>query len=61
MKTVVWDKSFKRAFKRTVRKNPKLEEKIFAVLELLANEPFTQSLKAHKLLSSIRGIMGVFS
>ena len=49
MKTLVWDKSFKRAFKRTVRKNPQLEEKIFAVFELLANEPFAQSLKAHKL------------
>lgn len=56
MKTLVWDKSFKRAFKRTVRKNPQLEEKIFAVLEFLANEPFAQSLKAHKLRGSLEGL-----
>ena len=35
MITLIWDKSFKRAFKRIVRKNPQLEDKILAVLELL--------------------------
>ena len=56
MKTIVWDKSFQRAFKRTVRKNPKLEEKIFALLELLTNEPFAKSLKAHKLQGQLEGL-----
>jgi mRNA-degrading endonuclease YafQ of YafQ-DinJ toxin-antitoxin module len=32
MRTLVWENSFKRAFKRVVRKNPQLQEKIFAVL-----------------------------
>ncbi len=27
MKTLIWDNSFKRAFKRVVRKNPRLEGK----------------------------------
>lgn len=40
MRTLVWNSSFKRAFKRVVRKNPQLEEKILAVLELLENDPF---------------------
>lgn len=35
MKTLIWDNSFKRAFKRMVRKNPRLEGKIFEILELL--------------------------
>jgi mRNA interferase YafQ len=32
MKLLVWDTSFKRAFKRVIRKNPQLEGKIFEIL-----------------------------
>ena len=35
MRTLLRDSSFNRAFKRIVRKNPQLEDKILAVLELL--------------------------
>lgn len=49
MKTLVWDSSFKRAFKRLIRKNPQLKNKIFAVLELLIENPYNPTLKAHKL------------
>gem|GEM_PF-4673396 len=35
MKTLVWDNSFRRAFKRLVRKQPLLQDKILAVLALL--------------------------
>jgi addiction module RelE/StbE family toxin len=53
---LVWDKSFKRAFKRTVKKNPQLQEKILAVLESLADNPFTPSLKSHKLTGQLEGL-----
>lgn len=56
MRTLVWDGSFKRAFKRVVGKNPQLEAKIFAVLELLAVVPFSQSLKSHKLKGQLEGL-----
>ena len=56
MRTLIWDKSFKRAFKRIVRKNPQLEDKILAVLELLENEPFANSLKSHKLRGQLDGL-----
>ncbi|MGK7900507.1 MAG: type II toxin-antitoxin system YafQ family toxin [Hormoscilla sp.] len=56
MRTLVWDNSFRRGFKRFVRKNPQLELKIFAVLELLANDPFAPSLKAHKLRGQLEGL-----
>jgi len=46
---LVWDTSFLRAFKRSIRENPKLQDKIFAVLECLESNPFTLSLKSHKL------------
>jgi mRNA-degrading endonuclease YafQ of YafQ-DinJ toxin-antitoxin module len=45
MKTQVWNNSFKWVIKR----NPQLGEKIFSVWELLVNDPFSPSLKAHKL------------
>ncbi|HAG80981.1 MAG TPA: plasmid stabilization system protein [Cyanobacteria bacterium UBA12227] len=49
MRTLVWDSSFRRAFKRVVRKNPQLETKIFEVLGLQIADPFTPALKAHQL------------
>jgi len=49
MKTLVWEQSFKRAFKRTIRKNPNLQDKLFEVLEFLSHDPFIPSLKSHKL------------
>ena len=56
MRTLVWDSSFRRAFKRAVRKNPKLEERIFEILELLVDDPFAPSLKAHKLKGQLEGL-----
>lgn len=56
MKNIVWDSSFKRAFKRVVGKNPQLQTKVFEVLELLANDPFSPALKAHKLKGQLEGL-----
>ena len=52
---LIADKSFKRAFKRLVKKNFKLEEKVLRILELLADDPFTPSLKSHKLTGQLEG------
>lgn len=46
---LVTEKRFKKAFKRLIRKNPQLQNKILKVLDLLENDPFTPSLKSHKL------------
>jgi addiction module RelE/StbE family toxin len=56
MRTLVWDSSFRRAFRRVVRKNPQLEERIFDVLELLVADPFNPALKAHKLRGQLEGL-----
>jgi mRNA interferase YafQ len=50
------DNKFKRSFKRLIKKNPQLEDKILAVLELLGNDPFTMSLKSHKLTGQLDGL-----
>lgn len=56
MRNLVWDASFKRAFKRLVRKNPQLQPRILEVLELLVADPLAQSLKAHKLRGQLEGL-----
>ncbi len=56
MRNLVWDNSFKRAFKRIIRKNPHLEAKILAILENLANDQFEPSLKSHKLRGQLEGL-----
>jgi mRNA interferase YafQ len=50
------DERFKRSFKRLLKKNPQLQDKILAVLELLGNDPFTPSLKSHKLTGQLQGL-----
>ncbi|WP_017654561.1 type II toxin-antitoxin system YafQ family toxin [Fortiea contorta] len=56
MRVLVWDNSFKRAFKRVVRKNPRLKATIFEVLELLVTDPFAPTLKSHKLKGDLDGL-----
>jgi mRNA interferase YafQ len=50
------DSSFKRSFKRLTRKNPQLQDRILEILELLSNDPFTPSLKSHKLTGKLEGL-----
>ena len=56
MRTLIWDNSFKRAFKRFVRKHPQLQEKIFKTIDLLVSDPFAFSLKSHKLSGQLEGL-----
>jgi mRNA interferase YafQ len=56
MRLIIWDSSFKRAFKKVIRKNSQLEDKIFQVLELLIADPFVPSLKSHKLKGDLEGL-----
>jgi mRNA interferase YafQ len=53
---VASEQSFKRGFKRLVRKNPQLQSKILDVVELLSKDPFTPSLKSHKLTGQLDGL-----
>jgi mRNA-degrading endonuclease YafQ of YafQ-DinJ toxin-antitoxin module len=55
MKELVWHNSFRCAFKRVTRKNPQLENKIYDVLDVLRRDPFTPSLKTHKLKGKLEG------
>jgi mRNA interferase YafQ len=50
------DERFKKSFKQLLKKNPQLQDKILAVLELLGNDPFTPSLKSHKSTGQLQGL-----
>jgi addiction module RelE/StbE family toxin len=60
MRLLVWNTSFKQAFKRVVRKNPKLEERIFEALELLISDIFNPTLKVHKLSGQLASLWACY-
>lgn len=55
MITLHWSSSFKRAFKKTIKKNPYIKEKILSSMRLLQKDPFHDSLKTHKLKGVLEG------
>ena len=56
MRRLVWDASFKRAFRRHTRQDPILQERILEVLAVLAADPFEPTLKTHKLRGQLAGL-----
>ena len=56
MRKLAWDTSFRRAFKRHTRNNPTLQDRIFQVLDRLAEDPFYPTLKTHKLSGQLEGL-----
>ena len=56
MRRLVWDTSFRRAFRRVRRRSPELQERIFTVLAALANDPFDPKLKTHRLRGQLEGL-----
>jgi len=55
MRTLVWGKTFLRAFKRTVKKHPELRNDIEETLRLLAKDPFDARIATHKLKGKLSG------
>ena len=56
MRKLAWENSFKREFKRYIRRDRFIQERILAVLEQLAKDPFAPALKAHKLSGQLEGL-----
>jgi len=55
MRTLIWGKTFLKAFKRTLKKHPELRNDIEETLRLLAEDPFTPRLATHKLKGKLSG------
>ncbi|CCQ51250.1 type II toxin-antitoxin system YafQ family toxin [Crocosphaera watsonii] len=49
MRELVWSPNFIRQLKRLVRQNPSIKQTVEQTLERLSNNPFSPSLKTHKL------------
>lgn len=56
MRTISWAPSFRRAFRRYVRRHPELREKIYQAIEQLAVDLFALSLDTHKLKGELAGL-----
>lgn len=55
MRTLIWGKTFIRAFKRTIKKYPMLSKDIEETLRVLVKDPFAPQLETHKLKGKLSG------
>ena len=56
MRRIAWDGSFRRAYRRSTRNNPRMQERIIEVLERLVHNPFDPVLRTHKLRGRLEGL-----
>ncbi|MBL1209944.1 type II toxin-antitoxin system YafQ family toxin [Geminocystis sp. GBBB08] len=52
---ILWCKCFKRSYQKVIQKSPQLKSKVTDGLKILANNPFTPSIKSHKLTGNLKG------
>ena len=56
MTRLAWDASFRRAFKRHTRNDLVRRDRLFQVLDKLAEDPYHSTLKTHKLSGQLEGL-----
>lgn len=56
MRKLVWHTSFRRAFRRLVKQDPQLQDRIFEVLDALITDAFQPRLRTHALRGTLRGL-----
>ena len=55
MRNLIWGKTFIRAFRRIIKKQPSLRKDIESTLRLLVENPFDPRLATHKLKGKLAG------
>jgi addiction module RelE/StbE family toxin len=55
MRSVIWGKTFVKAFRRTTKKHHDLKKDIEKALRLLVEDPFASQLETHKLKGKLSG------
>lgn len=53
---LTWDESFKRAYKKKIKRRPELKELFWKKIELFCNDPFHKSLRTHKLTGKLKDL-----
>jgi addiction module RelE/StbE family toxin len=56
MRVLIHGESFRRALKRRCKNRPKLQAKVLTILSLLEIDPFSPSLKTHKLQGELKDL-----
>ena len=56
MRELLWSNTFRRALRRTIKRQPHLLSDIEAALRLLQEDPFASQLATHKLKGRLAGI-----
>ena len=55
MREIIWSKTFKRTFKKNIKKYSSLDKEIEKTLKLLSDNPFVPQLETHKLKGKLTG------
>jgi addiction module RelE/StbE family toxin len=55
MRTLIWSKTFIRAYKKSIKKHPNTTSEIEKTLRLLIENPFASQLETHKLKGKLAG------
>ncbi len=55
MRKLIWSKTFVRALKRVIKRQPGMRGEIENALRLLSNDPFVPHLEVHKLKGKLEG------
>ncbi|PSB25249.1 type II toxin-antitoxin system YafQ family toxin [Stenomitos frigidus] len=56
MRVLIFDESFRRALKRRCKNRPKLQANVLTALSLLEIDPFSPTLKTHKLQGELKDL-----
>lgn len=56
---LIWDKPFKKRFKKYISKNPDSLENIINKLAIFVNEPFHPELRNHKLSGNLKELRAI--
>jgi mRNA-degrading endonuclease YafQ of YafQ-DinJ toxin-antitoxin module len=52
---VIWDKSFKRIYKKKIKNDNELKKKFWNATTIFCNDPFNSILRTHKLTGKLEG------
>ncbi len=55
MRTLLWSSTFKRAYKRMIKRQPEMRNQLETTLTALAGNPFSSRLETHKLKGRLAG------
>ncbi len=56
MINIIWDRGFKKIYKKKVKNDDELKNKFWDAVELFSKNPFDPRLRTHKLTGKLKGL-----